>query len=215
MVITYQTFKNFKGATDTIHQRNLRAFAIELYETSNNLSPVFMRNMMTELHILYNIYNLKILKNGALWIEINIFDINFETWNFFSCKLPRRSNLELSWASDVWFLRYGVLCRILILTMATDDWMIMMSWRCNLCNWAFFLYFGPTTFGLKGSYKITSIVSSLSLLVVSRDQFFSKTALKIFFILHEDSIPWYLKSHTGGYSKKFLISNYRGLNVER
>ena len=43
-----------KDANCTIHQQNLRVLAIEMYKISNNLSPVFMRNMMTECHIPYN-----------------------------------------------------------------------------------------------------------------------------------------------------------------
>ena len=43
-----------KDATVAIHQRNLKALAIEMYKISNNLSPVFLKDMMTELHIPYN-----------------------------------------------------------------------------------------------------------------------------------------------------------------
>ena len=31
-----------KGGAVTLHQRNLRAFAIEMYKVSNGLSPTFM-----------------------------------------------------------------------------------------------------------------------------------------------------------------------------
>ena len=43
-----------KDDTVTIHQRNLRALAIEMYKISNDLSPPFMKDMMTEICIPYN-----------------------------------------------------------------------------------------------------------------------------------------------------------------
>ena len=38
----------------TIHQRNLRALAIEMCKMSNDLSPPFMKDMMTKICIPYN-----------------------------------------------------------------------------------------------------------------------------------------------------------------
>ena len=35
-----------KGGAVTLHQRNLRAFAIEMYKVSNGLSPTFMVEMI-------------------------------------------------------------------------------------------------------------------------------------------------------------------------
>ena len=43
-----------KDNTVTIHKRNLRKLAIEMYKISNNLSPLFTREMMTEICVLYN-----------------------------------------------------------------------------------------------------------------------------------------------------------------
>ena len=40
-----------KDDTVTIHQRNLRALAIEMYKISNDLSPPFMKDMMTKICI--------------------------------------------------------------------------------------------------------------------------------------------------------------------
>ena len=37
----------------TIHQRNLRALAVEMYKISNNLSPEFIRELMVELDTPY------------------------------------------------------------------------------------------------------------------------------------------------------------------
>ena len=38
-----------KDNTVTIHKRNLRKLAIEMYKISNNLSPLFTRELMTEI----------------------------------------------------------------------------------------------------------------------------------------------------------------------
>ena len=43
-----------KDDTIPVHKRNLRALAIEMYKISNNLSPPFMRDMMTEICVPYN-----------------------------------------------------------------------------------------------------------------------------------------------------------------
>jgi hypothetical protein len=43
-----------KDNTVTIHKRNLRKLAIEMYKISNNLSPLFTREMMTEICVPYN-----------------------------------------------------------------------------------------------------------------------------------------------------------------
>ena len=43
-----------KNDTVTIHQRNLRILAIEKYKISNDLSPLFMKDMMTEICVSYN-----------------------------------------------------------------------------------------------------------------------------------------------------------------
>ena len=43
-----------KDNTVTIHKRNLRKLAIEMYKISNNLSPLFTREMMTEICFPYN-----------------------------------------------------------------------------------------------------------------------------------------------------------------
>ena len=42
------------SVTITNHQRNLRALATEQYKISNNLSPLFMRDMMTDICAPYN-----------------------------------------------------------------------------------------------------------------------------------------------------------------
>ena len=43
-----------KDCTVTIHKRNLRALATEMYKVSNNLCPMFMNDLFTELSIPYN-----------------------------------------------------------------------------------------------------------------------------------------------------------------
>ena len=43
-----------KDDTVTIHQRNLRILAIEMYKISNDLSPLFMKDMMTEICVPHN-----------------------------------------------------------------------------------------------------------------------------------------------------------------
>ena len=43
-----------KDDTVTIHQRNLRVLAIEMYKISNDLSPLFMKDIMTEICVPYN-----------------------------------------------------------------------------------------------------------------------------------------------------------------
>ena len=43
-----------KDNTVTIHKRNLRKLAIEMYKISNNLSPLFTRELMTEICVPYN-----------------------------------------------------------------------------------------------------------------------------------------------------------------
>ena len=43
-----------KDDTVTIHQRNLRILAIEMYKISNDLSPLFMKDLKTEICIPYN-----------------------------------------------------------------------------------------------------------------------------------------------------------------
>ena len=50
------TFKELlaKDNTVTIHQSNLRALATEMYKVSNDLLPLFMRDMMTEICAPYN-----------------------------------------------------------------------------------------------------------------------------------------------------------------
>ena len=42
-----------KYDTMPVHKRNLRALAIE-YKILNNLSPLFIKNMMTEIYVHYN-----------------------------------------------------------------------------------------------------------------------------------------------------------------
>ena len=50
------TFKELltKDSSVTIHQRNLRALAIEMYKVSNKLSPPFMSDLFIEKNIPYN-----------------------------------------------------------------------------------------------------------------------------------------------------------------
>ena len=43
-----------KDCTVTIHKRNLRSLATEMYKISKNLCPMFMNDLMTELSIPYN-----------------------------------------------------------------------------------------------------------------------------------------------------------------
>ena len=43
-----------KDNTVTIHKPNLRKLAIEMYKISNNLSPLFTREIMTEICVPYN-----------------------------------------------------------------------------------------------------------------------------------------------------------------
>ena len=43
-----------KDNTVTIHQRNLRSLAIEMYKITNNLCPAFIKGMMTEILVPYN-----------------------------------------------------------------------------------------------------------------------------------------------------------------
>ena len=38
----------------TIHQRNLRALAVEMYKITNNLSPTFIKDIMKEINTQYN-----------------------------------------------------------------------------------------------------------------------------------------------------------------
>ena len=50
------TFAEFltKGGSVTIHQRNLRTLAIEMYKVSNELSPPFMSELFIEKNVSYN-----------------------------------------------------------------------------------------------------------------------------------------------------------------
>ena len=52
----YQIPKNSlkKDGTVTIHQRNLRTLAIEMYKISNDFSPIFIKDIVTESGIPYN-----------------------------------------------------------------------------------------------------------------------------------------------------------------
>ena len=49
---TFEELLDNDGAV-TIHQRNLRAFAIEMHKISNGLSPTFMVEMIKELDFPY------------------------------------------------------------------------------------------------------------------------------------------------------------------
>ena len=44
-----------KADTIPVHKRNLRTLTIQMYKISYNLSPLFMRDMMTEICLPYNI----------------------------------------------------------------------------------------------------------------------------------------------------------------
>ena len=76
-----------KDDTVTIHQRNLRVLAIQMYKILNDLSPLFMEDLMTEICIPYNTRsttkvekddygNYRCMKkspsyqNGFLWVRI-------------------------------------------------------------------------------------------------------------------------------------------------
>ena len=58
--IAYEDFESTfeelltKDGSVTIHQRNLRSLAIEMYKVSNKLSPPFMSDLFTEKNIPYN-----------------------------------------------------------------------------------------------------------------------------------------------------------------
>ena len=43
-----------KDDTVTIGQQNLRKLAIKMYKISNDFSPIFMKDMATQTHILFN-----------------------------------------------------------------------------------------------------------------------------------------------------------------
>ena len=43
-----------KDDTETVQKRNLRTLAIEMYKISNNISPLFSREMMTKKCVLYD-----------------------------------------------------------------------------------------------------------------------------------------------------------------
>ena len=57
--IAYEDFESTfeelltKDGSVTIHQRNLRALAIEMYKVSNKLSPSFMSDLFIEKNVLY------------------------------------------------------------------------------------------------------------------------------------------------------------------
>ena len=89
--------------------------------------------------------------------------------------------------------------RNLVVQKCNDRYEI--RWRFCVLKYELFLYvvfwnFGPPTFGRKGSYKITPVVSS--------PHFFSKTAKP-----HKIS-----KLTRRFFWKKFLISDYRGWSVD-
>ena len=58
--IAYEDFESTfeelltKDGSVTIHQRNLRALAIEMYKVSNKLSPPFMSDLFIEKNVPYN-----------------------------------------------------------------------------------------------------------------------------------------------------------------
>ena len=52
--LQYITVILVKDNTFTIHKRNLRKLAIEMYGLSNNLSPLFTRETLTEIGVPYN-----------------------------------------------------------------------------------------------------------------------------------------------------------------
>ena len=58
--IAYKDYKSSfydlleKDCTVTIHQRNLRSLATEMYKISHNLCPTFMNEMITEASLTYN-----------------------------------------------------------------------------------------------------------------------------------------------------------------
>ena len=58
MRIAYDDYSSFEKLLEKddmipVHRRNLRT-SIEMYKTSNSLSPLFTRDMMTETCVLYN-----------------------------------------------------------------------------------------------------------------------------------------------------------------
>ena len=58
-----------KDKTVTIHQRNLRALAIEMYKISHDLSPDFMKDILTKTHDSYptrSNCNVKIENDGSI-----------------------------------------------------------------------------------------------------------------------------------------------------
>ena len=50
------SFEEFltKDKSTTIYQKNLRVVAVEMYKISHNMSPIFMEDLVTEIHTKYH-----------------------------------------------------------------------------------------------------------------------------------------------------------------
>ena len=59
-----------KDRSLTIHHRNLQKLATEMYKIKNNLSPMIMKNIFTEIPNTYN------LRNNRIWATHNVHTVN-------------------------------------------------------------------------------------------------------------------------------------------
>ena len=59
-----------KDRTVTIHHRNLQKLVTEMYKVKNNLSPMIMKNIFTEIPNTYN------LRNNRIWATHNVHTVN-------------------------------------------------------------------------------------------------------------------------------------------
>ena len=74
---SFEELLNKDGAV-TIHQRNLRALAVEMYKIPNGLSPTFMFKIINELGILHRLVRLRLIlmeiSHGKCFDAILIID---------------------------------------------------------------------------------------------------------------------------------------------
>ena len=59
-----------KDRTLTIHHRNLQKLATEMFKVKNDLSPMIMKNIFTEIPNTYN------LRNNRIWATHNVHTVN-------------------------------------------------------------------------------------------------------------------------------------------
>ena len=81
-----------KDDTVTILQRNLRILAIEMYKISNDLSPPFMKDLMTEIHAFCTIQD-QLLRSKKTIKEAIVVSKNLTTSSQLLKRFPMDSNL--------------------------------------------------------------------------------------------------------------------------